>query len=189
MWSRLSRVTVSTEPVLSHSESLKPSLGYRYKTLDFREIIGVDTTPSCSSDVLEVYIGIIREFHNGNEEEIHSIDRVLVLEHLDKRLHAKLLVAFYGDLHHEKLFLRNFDIFSNKDSTTINVERLCEDDDDGTVECPYKADCLFKEIKSGQNRQEIIECVSKCDETDTVQFPLTKCPGTTPWVLLQHARA
>lgn len=79
----------------------------------------------------------------------------------------------------DKLFLRNFDIFSNKDSTTINIERLCEDDGDGTAECPFKADCSFKEIKSGENRQEIIECISKCDETDIVKFPLTKYPGTT----------
>ena len=78
----------------------------------------------------------------------------------------------------DKLFLRNFDIFSNKDST-INIERLCEDDGDGTAECPFKADCRFKEIKSGENRQEIIECISNCDETDIVQFPLTKFPGTT----------
>ena len=79
----------------------------------------------------------------------------------------------------DKLFLRNFDIFSNKDLTGLNIERLCEDDGDGTVECPFKADCRFKEIKSGENRQEIIECVSNCDESDIVQFPLTKTPGTT----------
>ena len=79
----------------------------------------------------------------------------------------------------DKLFLRNFDIFSNKDSTTINIERLCEDDGDGTAECPFKADCSFKEIKSGENRQEIVECISMCDETDIVKFPLTKYPGTT----------
>jgi len=76
----------------------------------------------------------------------------------------------------DKLFQRNFDLFSNNNKI---IERLCDDEGDGSAECPYKADCRFKEIKSGENRQEIIECISNCDETDIAQFPLTRIPGTT----------
>jgi len=77
--------------------------------------------------------------------------------------------------------LRDINFFREEShNNNKTIEAFCDQNGDGSKDCPYVGDCNYVEIIGNNNRRVgQIECLNQCDYQTKTVFPLDKIPGTT----------